>query len=141
MSVRRDAADGVVNVPDGFAYVTVIPWTTVNWDTDGAFSLGDPTKLTAPTDGVYLVTGTCNYNGGFVGMVGAAIDMSPAGDFPGETQFYGDGTYFVNVQATALVKLLGGEFVEFTVEQKTGAARPLLNAGCNFGMTWVGEYP
>ena len=139
--MRRQPADPVVNVPDGFAFVTFISWTEALWDSDGMWSAANPTRLTAAKDGIYAVVGTCNYNGGFAGMYGAAIDQSPAGDFPGETQFAGDGTYFVNIQAVGHVRLLTSEFVEFTIEQTTGAARPLLNEGCNFAMAWIAEYP
>lgn len=130
-----------MNVPSGFAFVTFVPFTTVLWDSHGMFSLADPTRLTAAEDGIYIIEGTANYNAGAAGMYGAALDVSPLGvDFPGETQFYSDGTYFVSIQAVGHAALLAGESVELTVEQNTGAAQPLLNDGCHLSMTKVAPY-
>ena len=141
VKVRRAVTDPVFNVPSGFVYATNIPWTTVEWDSDGMWNVANPTRLTATKDGIYSVAGVCNYNAGAAGSFGAAIRISNNVLFPGECQFSENGIYFVNIQAVGDCFMSAGDFVELTVEQATGGPMPLLNDGSNFSATWQRDLP
>lgn len=48
-------------VPDGTGFGAV-PWDAVEWDTDGYYGGGNPTRLTAPATGKYLVNVQVYFN-------------------------------------------------------------------------------
>lgn len=105
--VERVAAQTITNP------VTTISWDTIIQNVGGAYSSSNPTRFTAPVDGVYLISAAIGYASGTTstrrgmdwGLNGAQMNEYPSLIFAGST-----ATYSVN--GTREIYLKAGDYME-----------------------------
>jgi hypothetical protein len=122
--VRRTSTG--YTLPD--SVYSAIPFEAAEVDNGGFFSLGAATKLTAPRNGIYIVTGYLahTYNGlgsrrasliGKNGATGAGVDVA-FNEVQMELAAAGVGTFYTPV---GIFKLAAGDYVELMGYQDSGA--------------------
>lgn len=105
------------------------------FDTGGMHDSANPTRLTAPRDGAYLVTGTADF---FVNPNGARVFEIREN---GATVLVSDTVYPDDTDAviSTVAPLLAGDYVELRVKQDSGGS---LNLATGFSplmtMQWLG---
>lgn len=130
---------GSVSLPTSVA--TAIPWTGSSFDTDGLFGLAHPTRLIAPVDGTYLVTGIANINVSSGGANAQGLlelreeGNSGSSHFAFENfDFPANGSFAHAV--TGMVRMQAGDHVEIWVTQSATTAT--LYFGSSLSIAWVG---
>ena len=123
------------------ATATVITLPTEDYDTDGMHStLGNTSRITIATDGVYTVTGhvisaasSGPYNFVYIYKNGAAL-AGETGTIAGTK----DGATAIMSQITVTLSLVATDYVEVAFYQNSGAA---INAqtSCWLSAHWLGQ--
>lgn len=103
----------------------VIPWDTELTDNGNMFSSATPTRITAPSDGVYLATLTIPFPSGSAAatwQVQLNVNGSPL-SFNWQLPFGVAGTWAHPAVKTLLLKR--GDYLEWTVEQTSGGTQTI----------------
>jgi hypothetical protein len=119
---------------------TTLSWNTADFDTAGLFSAAQPTRLTAPVPGTYMVI--ANLQSHVSDVVTPAPGLlqlrwsggSGSGFFATENFVYPANGSFAHT-ATGLVHLVAGDYVEALVNQ---SAAGTLGGFSSMSMAWVG---
>jgi hypothetical protein len=114
----------------------------VQYDIGGYFNAANPTRLTAPANGVYLLTGSVAWAVSAAAAFGAGVNFWKNG---GETVFYGYQNEAGPVASESIgnalsipVELVAGDYMELIVFQSSGgnlAVRSDLGFLTHFSMT------
>ena len=124
--------------------LTAVSWTHERYDMGNMWVGGNPTRLTAPVAGKYLVTASFRFAswGGTAGKrIYAALMMN--GGFTGcfvedscDSAFAG-----VSKSLSVIIQLTAGQYMELKVLQDSGAGRTLYGSANYIGMQmkWIGE--
>lgn len=119
--------------------LTALTFNTADANVGDLFSAAQPTRLTAPVAGTYLVTATVQWSNGAGGSRRLTLRVNgatPIAAVDGPPN--GDGTLDQNV--ATVHHLNAGDYVEAVVWQTSGAARNSWNAPNNapvFTMNWI----
>jgi hypothetical protein len=120
---------------------TAIPFTEERWDTVGLHNNGDPTRLTAPVDGKYLIFGSVIFDGsastGHLRDLGIYLNGVGTGQFLVQERSQIETTDFAKLAVVTHHTLAAGDFVELAAYQDTGALLVLFGAALGsmeFGM-------
>lgn len=92
-----------------------ISFNTVLYDTSGFYSSDEPTRLTAPVPGIYLVTANAAFSANTTGLRVLNISINgEAADAPGGVQTVTNGSdeWDTSVSVATQVKLAAGDYVE-----------------------------
>lgn len=102
----------------------LIAWDTAEFDTDGFFSGGDPTRLTIPNDGQYV----CGFNldGGDLSIVVPGTDQNAFGVLLNsdlEIAAQGDDSVrtFASFNASVLADFTAGDIIEVRCDCSNGS--------------------
>jgi hypothetical protein len=108
-----------ISIPD--SAVTALTFNTVRRDNGGLYNAANPSRLTAPVDGWYLITGTAVFttSAGGTRRIGT-IKINGTGVAQVEWG-YGAST-FPGENITTLYYLTAGQYAEFCVYQDSGGA-------------------
>lgn len=122
------------SIPSSASF-TAISFTSVQFDTNGMFSAGSPTRLTCQIAGVYLITGSVGFVNNNVGDRAMTIRLNGATQL-GESESPAPGNFFWSGFAAASINMAVGDYVEDMGAQNSGGN---LNTGdCWFGAFAVG---
>ena len=113
------------SIPTGT--LTAITFDATRYDTDGLWAAGTPTRLTCTRPGIYLACGGVRFAANGTG--GRAVQIGVNGTAYGSSfgpPIAGDAT---DVQATTVVQVAVGDYVEVFVYQTSGAALDVVRAG------------
>jgi hypothetical protein len=117
--IRRTS--GAVSIPSGVQ--TVVPFQSVLYDDVGAWDVANPTRLTAPSAGLYLITARVAWPSDTAGSRRAVI-FSPA-FFPYAQNWasaFSTTTLPVVQECVDVRKLSAGDILELYVFQDSGTA-------------------
>jgi hypothetical protein len=120
---------------------TALAWNVVELDTDGMFSATQPTRLTAPVAGTYLVTGVADVS---VSSGGASAEgfVELKATVNGGTNFFALQSFVFPANGafghtvTGIVHLGAGDYVEEIVSQ--GATTATMAGFSSLSASWVG---
>jgi hypothetical protein len=120
---------------------TALPWTVAELDTDAMFNANQPTRLTAPVAGTYLVTGVAGVNassggGGTEGYVQLRSAGPSGGNHFATESFVLPANGEFDHTVTGIVHLNAGDYVEEWVV--TGAAAATMGSFSSLSASWVG---
>jgi hypothetical protein len=122
---------------------TAIAFNTETWDTASLHSTASNTsRLTAPIDGVYLITASVLWQGSNVGTRNINIEINGIKAVAGGQQTPPDANQFPQ-SATTVYNLSAGDFAEVEVTQDRGSNLSIDTVSANelspeFSMTWLG---
>jgi hypothetical protein len=120
---------------------TAIPWTEADYDTDGLFDSAHPTRLNAPVDGTYLVTGIADVSASAGGANAQGfVELREEGN-SGSSHFAVESFVFPANGAfahtvTGMVRMHAGDRAEMWVSQ--GAATASLYFFSSLSLAWIG---
>lgn len=120
ISARVFAPNGQV-IPNGVD--TAVIFSTEVYDTDNIFNVIAPTRLSANTDGKYIIQGQVQFTSSDAGRRNIAIHKNGIGitiPIGRAIQEYVTGS-FTLIQVTSVIDMVAGDFVELTAEQTSGA--------------------
>lgn len=132
-------------IPDGFINPVPLVWDTVVFDSGGYFSVANPTRLTAPSDGIYLGRAQMGYN--VTVAVSVSLEIVTNGTFgaaphwKGEIQFSETGQYHAVPNLAAIFPAQAGDYFEVYCLQKSGAARAIDPTASWFELIRLGDSP
>jgi len=117
--------------------LTAISWDVEGWDSDAMWSVGVPTRLIAPIDGIYRIWGTADWE-----SVASGTRMLGRLRKDGATVIDADETMsvtgaFMTNDVYAEYPLLATNYVEFMVQAVSTTKNVNSNSLSHFGMTWV----
>jgi hypothetical protein len=120
---------------------TALSWNVVELDTDGMFSATQPTRLTAPVAGTYLVTGVADVSvssGGASsqGFVELKATVNGGGNFFAAESFVFPANGDFDHTVTGIVHLGVGDYVEEIVSH--GATTATMGPFSSLSASWVG---
>lgn len=99
----------------------VLTFDTETWDSNGLHSIAAATsKITAVTDGKYLINGTALYAASAVGFRSLGINKNGATSYGSSTSVVNVGTSTTALNVTALIDLVAGDYVELIAAQNSG---------------------
>jgi hypothetical protein len=127
-------------IPTGV--VTKVAMSGATYDTAGIFDDAQPTRLTAPVDGIYLVTAGVKWRASGGGTQRFATLRDKTGEDIGIAQVapVNSASQFTSEIVSVQTPLAKGDFLELLVLQDSGATVNLVN-GLTFQMTWVAPKP
>jgi len=141
---KLPAAEVVIgpDTPIPTGVVTKVAMSGVSYDTAGIFDAAQPTRLTAPVDGIYLITAGVKWRASGGGTQRFASFRDKNGEDIGIVQVapVNSATSFTSEIVSVQTVLLKGDFLELLVLQDSGATVNLVN-GLAFQMTWVAPRP
>ncbi len=112
--------------------VTELPLTDATYNQGGVWSTAQPTRLTAPVAGVYLITASVVFQANGSGPRGIWIVPAgnPANPYTGEQQeAVTQGGYLSEMSVTVTTRLAAGEAVAIAVRQGSGGDLQVLGLG------------
>ena len=114
-----------------------ISWDSVGFDTDSYWSGGNPTRLTAPVTGKYLIIGNTHLDALGAGTYrGASIQLNGARTIDtGEIRTGAIGYSYQSV--SVIMTLTAGDYVELAVFQDQGSDGTVGTTNCNFSIMRV----
>jgi hypothetical protein len=127
--------------PSGF---NDVPFDTEVFDSGGLFDLaGAPTKMTAPRDGVYVITGGARWeaNGTGTRSVFLQVNDTSGSGFLAQDTRTADATVPSRQSVSAVARLAAGDYVQTVVQQTSGANLDLVALNTqttHLALTWVG---
>ncbi|MGE5281856.1 MAG: hypothetical protein ACM3N0_05970 [Chloroflexota bacterium] len=139
VSVTNSAQQSIANVT-----VTHVSFDTETFDTAELHSASQPTRLTAPIDGIYEVSATVIFPSNATGTRSLELMLNEATTNPiaGMRVQANGASDLTELTASGLVELSAGEFVQVSVLQSSGNSLNVLGATQNakprFSMYWVG---
>ena len=118
-----------------------LSWTNARWDVGGFFDAGTPTRLTAPVDGLYLITAHVDWeadpNGNRKVTIGAESSLEVTADTI-------SGGY-CSQTFTAIVEMQAGGYTTVSVKQDSGSTLDVngstsgnSQASCEVSALWLG---
>jgi hypothetical protein len=132
-------------IPDGFLNPVALIWDTVVFDSGGYFSAGNPSRLTAPSDGIYAMRGQMGYAVTVAGSFSLEIvingSFGAAPHWKAEAQWSETGIYHAVGNIAAFAPLQAGDYLELYALQKTGAARAYDPTASWFELIRLGDAP
>jgi len=109
---------------------TALPWEFEDFDTADFWAIGDPTHLTAPIKGIYVVLASCRWD-----STAHRYDMyilgPGVGDYVADTSLEAAPAGFVWFSCSGLVELDAGEQVRLVFYQNSGAGKIVMPWGPN----------
>jgi hypothetical protein len=137
--VRRTTGQ---SIPDNTP--TPINFTTETWKTVSIMhsNIVANSRLTAPIDGVYLITASVLWQGSNVGRRTLFLEVNGTKAVAGQGETPPDSNQFTQ-SATTAYKLSAGDFVRVEVSQNRGSPLSIDTVSANelspeFSMTWLG---
>lgn len=128
------------------ATATAVTWDTEDFDTDSMHEgVTNPSRLTAPIAGKYLVYGIAQWvidaTGSLAKMVGFYFYKNGSIFNLGNFMPNGTGTIGTICTGTIIINLAANDYMEMYVYQESGGAINLLGGSVNssFGMEYIGE--
>jgi hypothetical protein len=102
------------------ATTTVLSYNTVEFDTGGLYDPANATRLTAPTDGIYLVTFNMRWNTVSGGQRYTDIYLNNTRIICQSAQMSQTGETAVPSSISTIIKLSAGDYVETRLYQESG---------------------
>jgi hypothetical protein len=138
--VRRTAAQSVANNA-----TLVVPYDTVDFNVGGVYNAAQPTRMTAPIPGRYLIVATARWQNNDQGRRTIALEVNGTAAQIARSNVSPYSAGGVNPlqpeqTAQAVYKLNAGDYVEVWAYQDSGVALGLLSAidnGVTFSMQWL----
>lgn len=130
------------SIPNAQAGATAITFPTERGDTSSMHTIAsDATKLVAPIDGVYSVTGTVRWDGDAVNARTTYIQHTPQSASQYQIAVESDEAFQIGFTAVdqsvaGTVFMSAGDYVELRVYQNSGGVITVLSA--EFGLSWIG---
>jgi hypothetical protein len=131
--VRRPTSQSIANSTNVAINYTgaTVALSSPDFNT-GVWSSGNPTRFTAPTDGLYLASAAVLWAPSGAGIFSRNLSIAINGNLAAaeaqKTKFTRNGV-FQRMTIMAPVKLLAGDYVEFYVSQDTGSSLSLTATG------------
>lgn len=123
--MRRDTNQNVANVTH-----TPVSFETVEFDSGGYFDVAQPTRLTFPETGVYLITGTLGWdsNNTQARIANLFVDgaVSPATNRASSIENTSPADYTTTL--CGIGEFTVGQYVQLVAWQNSGATRQLVVA-------------
>jgi hypothetical protein len=115
---------------------TTLSFNSERFDTANLHSTTtNPSRLTAPVAGVYVITANVSYSGIAAGTP-TFLGVTRNSAFIGADYRQGDGSQDQSV--ATIYKLAAGDFIQ-AVAAATGATVDTGDFGCSLSMTWIGS--
>lgn len=132
-------------IPDGFINPVALIWDTVVFDSGGFYAAGNPSRLTAPSTGIYLTRGQMGYAVTAAGSFSLEVvingSFGAAPHWKAEQQWSETGIYHSVGNIAAITPLQVGDYLELYALQKTGAARAYDPTASWFELIRLGDSP
>jgi Pentapeptide repeats (8 copies) len=139
--VRRTAA---VTVPGNASGSTVLSYDATDFNVGGVFNSTQPSRMTAPVAGRYLIVATARWESNANGRRTIALEVNGTAAQIARSNisafWFTTATFNPEQTAEAIYKLSAGDYVEVLAYQDSGSALTLLTGvdnGVTFSMEWI----
>lgn len=132
-------------IPDGFLNPVALIYDTVVFDSGGYYAAANPSRLTAPTDGIYGMRAQMGYD--VTVVIACSLEIVVNGTFgaaphwKAESQWSMTAVYHAVGNVSAYAPLQAGDYIECYALQKSGAARAYDPTASWFELVRIGDAP